>query len=232
MTLLPRPRLVVVDLDGTMIDSAPDIAYATQVALQRLGLPAVDQADVRKWIGNGAAALVKRAMTGEMHPAAEPERLEQALAEYFDAYSAHLFERGAVFPGVFEGLRRLKQEGYALACVTNKNSRFTRPLMDVTGLGQYMDFVGSGDDFERHKPDPLPLLKTAEYFDVEPARSVMVGDSINDIEAGRAAGFMSVLVSYGYIGDYRPEDLGADRVVDNLNEVPGLFQTVGDGGGM
>ncbi|MEN8261725.1 MAG: phosphoglycolate phosphatase [Pseudomonadota bacterium] len=222
---LPRPRLVIVDLDGTMIDSAPDIGYATQVMLERLGLPPVDQADVCNWIGNGATMLVKRAMTGgDMHPSQDPEGLDEALAQYIDVYAAHVFDRGVVFPGVFEGLKRLKEEGYVLACVTNKHSRFTRPLMELSGIGQYMDYVGCGDEFERLKPDPLPLLKTAERFNVAPERAVMVGDSINDVEAGRAAGFITVCVSYGYRGEYRVEELGADRVVQSLAEVPELFE--------
>lgn len=222
---LPQPELIVIDLDGTLIDSAPDLAYALEGMRRRLGLPPLRKEVMSQWIGNGVSLLVKRALTGEMEPAGEPERFEEAMAVFSEIYAAHLFDRGGIYPGVWEGLEKLKGEGYLLACVTNKHSRFTRPLMERSGLGRYFDYVGCGDEFERQKPDPLPLLKTAERFGVEPAKAVMVGDSINDVRAGRAAGFTVVCVPYGYRGDCSVADLKADGVADTLADLPLLFES-------
>lgn len=222
---LPRPELIVLDLDGTLIDSAPDLAFALEEMLRRLGLSPIRKEVIGQWIGNGVSHLVKRALSGGSAPAGEPERFEEAMAVFSEIYAARLFDRGEIYPGVREGLEKLKEEGYLLACVTNKHSRFTRPLMERSGLGRYLDYVGCGDDFERQKPDPLPLLKTAERFGVEPAKAVMVGDSVNDVRAGRAAGFTVVCVPYGYRGDRSVADLKADEVADTLADLPALFES-------
>ncbi len=220
---LSRPELIVFDLDGTLVDSAPDIAHAVDIMLDKLGLPPAGEVRVRGWIGNGVAMLVKRALAGERHPEGEPPRLDEALALFMDAYAAHLCDRGRLYEGVAEGLARIKAEGYRTACVTNKHSRFTEPLLEQLGIAHYLDFVGSGDQFGKHKPDPEPLLKAAEHFGVEPKRCLMVGDSANDAEAARRAGFMLALVPYGYHGGTDLAALRPDVVIDSVAGLPGLF---------
>ncbi|BBL69513.1 phosphoglycolate phosphatase [Methylogaea oryzae] len=218
------PALIVFDLDGTLVDSAPDLAYAADTMLARLGLPARGVEAVRGWIGNGVPMLVKRALTGEMWPEGEPERFDQALPLFMEIYAAHVCDRGGLFPGVLEGVAELKRQGYKLAVLTNKHSKFTLPLLEQLGVAAYMDYIGCGDQFDKHKPHPEPLLKTAERFGVRPEQCLMVGDSTNDVQAARAAGYGILVVPYGYRSCERVEDLGADGVIDSIAQLPALLR--------
>lgn len=219
-----QPELIVFDLDGTLVDSAPDLAFAVDAMLERLGLPPRGLQEVRAWIGNGVSMLVKRALSGQMQPDKEPERFGEGLAAFTEIYAAHLCERGGLFPGVLEGLRELKRQGFRLAVVTNKPSRFTLPLLEQLGVAGYLDYIGCGDHFEQHKPHPEPLLKTAARFGVRPEHALMIGDSANDVRAARAAGYGVLVVSYGYCSAARVEDLHADGVIHSLAELPELLK--------
>ena len=220
-----RPELIAFDLDGTLVDSAPDLAWALDAMLARLGRPPVGLERARGWIGNGVDMLIKRAMTGQMWPESEPEDFQEGMRLFLEFHEAHLCERGSLYPGVLEGLRDLKAEGYATAVITNKLARFTEPLLEQLGLTGYLDFIGSGDRFERIKPDPLPLLETAERFGARPERCLMVGDSANDVRAARAAGYAILCVSYGYRGEVAtPEALGADGILDSIGELPAILK--------
>jgi phosphoglycolate phosphatase len=216
-------RLIALDLDGTLVDSAPDLSNAINNMLAGLGMRQHSEAAIKQWVGNGVVMLIKRALAGQMEPAADPENLTEALALFGDLYEAHVYERSVVYPGVMEGLEQLKEKGFKLACITNKIRRFTQPLMIKTGMAGYFDFIVCGDSFPRMKPDPLPLLKTAEHFDIEPAQALMVGDSINDMRAGRSAGFKTASVPYGYAGKYSIEDLNADYQIQTIVELVDLF---------
>jgi phosphoglycolate phosphatase len=216
-------RLIALDLDGTLINSAPDLSDAVNKMLAELGLRQHPQAAVEQWVGNGVVMLIKRALTGQMAPAADPENLAEALALFGDFYEAHVYERSVIYPGVMEGLQQLKEKGFKLACITNKIERFTQPLLVETGMAGYFDFIACGDSYARMKPDPLPLLKAAEHFAIEPAKALMVGDSINDMRAARSAGFRTAAVSYGYAGKYSVEDLNADYQIRTLVELVDLF---------
>ena len=222
-----RPSLIVFDLDGTLVDSAPDLAYSIDQMLTRLGRRPAGEARVRGWIGNGMPMLLKRALTGEQWPADEPEGFAEALALFMEIYGENLSVRSWLFDGARECLERLQDEGYTLACVTNKHSRFTRPVLENLGVAHYFACLASGDQFRHHKPHPEPLLKTAERLGVDPAECLMVGDSSADAEAARNAGFMLVLVPYGYHGAVAVESLGADAVVQSLIEIPALCDKAG-----
>jgi len=221
---MQRPELIVIDLDGTLIDSAPDLAFATSEMLKRLGRTQVAEERVRNWIGNGADMLVKRALTGEMRPEKEPMEFQRALDVFSEIYADNVSVRSSLYMGVTEGLQQLREAGFNLACVTNKHSRFTLPLMERTGLGRYFDYVGCGDDFEYLKPHPISLIKTAERFNVAPVRSLMIGDSVNDVQAARAAGFQVFCVPYGYLNGLRVEDLNADLIIDSLSDLPNILE--------
>jgi phosphoglycolate phosphatase len=216
-------RLIALDLDGTLINSAPDLSDAINKMLAELGMRQHPQAAVEQWVGNGVVMLIKRALTGQLKPSADPENLTEALALFGDFYEAHVYERSIIYPGVMEGLQQLKEKGFKLACITNKIKRFTQPLMVKTGMAEYFDLVTCGDSFARMKPDPLPLLKTAEHFGIEPEKTLMVGDSINDMRAGRSAGFKTASVSYGYAGKYSVEELNADYQIQTIVELVDLF---------
>lgn len=222
-----RPSLIVFDLDGTLVDSAPDLAYSIDQMLTRLGRKPAGETRVRGWIGNGMPMLLKRALTGEQWPADEPEGFAEALALFMEIYGENLSVRSRLFDGARECLEQLHGEGYTLACVTNKHSRFTRPVLENLGVAQYFACLASGDQFRHHKPHPEPLLKTADQLGIKPECALMVGDSIADAEAARNAGFMLVLVPYGYHGEVTVESLGADAVVQSLIEIPALCDKAG-----
>ncbi|QSA96382.1 phosphoglycolate phosphatase [Methylococcus sp. EFPC2] len=222
MTLV-RPELIVFDLDGTLVDSAPDLAYSLDTLLAELGRAPAGVERVRGWIGNGVAMLVKRGLTFEMWPEGEPEGFAEALPRFMAIYADNLCERSKLYPGVLEGIRALKAEGYKLACLTNKHSDFTEPLLEKLGVAQELDYIGCGNQFEKHKPHPEPLLKTAERFGVRPEHCLMVGDSENDVEAARAAGYAIVCLPYGYRRCADAQDLKADALIDSIADLPGLL---------
>lgn len=212
-------ELIVFDLDGTLIDSAPDLVEAVNFALTKLNKPTHSQATIQQWIGNGADVLVKRSLVGDWHVQSEPEDFEAAFALFKTYYAAHDWVHSCLYDGTLDTLQALKNQGFKLACITNKTSPFTNPLMKTAGLAPYFDFIASGDTFSAMKPDPLPLLETAKKFGVASEHALMIGDSINDITAGKRAGFKTLAVSYGYSGQYSMADLNADYTVNNMFEI-------------
>lgn len=216
-----KPELVLFDLDGTLVDSVPDIAWCIDRMLAELHRPPAGETRVRRWIGSGAGRLVKRALTGEMD--AEPgdmTLLRDAHARFLALYTDNTDERSRLYPGVREGLDYVKGLGCPIGCVTNKPERFTEPLLRSLGLYDDFGIIVSGDTLAKKKPDPLPLLHCAGQFGADPRQSVMVGDSVNDIQAARAAGFRVLCVSYGY---NHGNDIGADgpdAVMASLAELP------------
>jgi len=221
---LQRPELIVFDLDGTLVDSAPDLTYCIDTMLERLGRASAGLQRVRGWIGDGVSMLVKRALTFEMWPQGEPEGFAEALPMFMTLYAENICERSRLFPGVLEGIQALKAEGYTLACLTNKHSDFTLPLLEKLGVAQILDYIGCGNQFQHHKPHPEPLLKTAGRFGFAPYQCLMVGDSENDVEAARAAGYWVVCVSYGYRRCENAEDLRADALIGSIAELPAFLQ--------
>jgi phosphoglycolate phosphatase len=213
-------KMVMVDLDGTLIDTAPDIAACANRMLRELGRPDWPVATVMTWIGNGVPRLVKRVLTGEMWAEPEEKLYLQALAVFEKHYAANVSELSRPFPGVVEGVKQLQDLGFSLACITNKAEAFTRPLLRDLGLHGYFKLVLSGDSLPKQKPDPLPLLHACRYFGITPDHGVLVGDSSNDVQAARAAGMPVICVTYGYNHGHDIRDSHPDAVVDSLTEVP------------
>lgn len=218
-----RPQMVLIDLDGTLIDSVPDLAYCIDILMSKLNLPARGEAKVRQWVGNGVERLVKRALLDRLD--GEPDRalVERALPIYFDLYKENLSKRSRLYPGVKEGLQFLRGAGYKLGCITNKAAAFTEPLLKDLGVYDYFQIVVSGDTLPVKKPDPQPLLHAARYFKVEARDSLMVGDSISDVKAARAAGFQVICVSYGYNHGQDIRDAHPDAVIDSMAQLSGLL---------
>jgi len=228
--VLTRPsiRAVLIDLDGTLLDTVHDLADAANGMRARLDLEPLDTALLRSFIGNGIGELVKRALAGR-HDAPAPalDRFETALAIYEEEYAAVLTRSPALFPGVREGLDAMRSAGLHLACVTNKAARFTLPLLQHTGLAGDFELVLSGDSLPRKKPDPMPLLHACEVFGTLPAQTALIGDSENDAEAAHAAGCPLFLVPYGYRRTADLSTLGPARIAASLAEAAAMLDNAG-----
>lgn len=218
-------RAVLLDLDGTLLDTVHDLAYAAARMRDRLGMPPLDERSVRGFIGNGIGVLVDRVLVGARDGDAPPPDLKRrALAIYEEEYAAALTRSSVCFPGVMEGLDILRDRGLKLACVTNKAERFTLPLLRHAALMPYLDLVVSGDSLPRKKPDPLPLFHAAAALGASVDDTILIGDSENDAEAARAARCRFVAVDYGYRHGGDAASLGADRVVSSLADAAILIE--------
>ncbi len=213
----PLPiKAVVIDLDGTLLHTAPDLAEAANRMLAELHMPPIEDALLKTYIGNGVTRLIKRVLTRSMDAEPEAELLANAKPVYEKHYAEVVSLHSRPFPDVVEGLQVLKAAGYRMACITNKAERFTVPLLKDTELFDYFEIILSGDSLPRMKPDPMPLMHACEHFGVAPSEMLLIGDSLNDTQAARAAGCHVFCVPYGYNrgGDVR--DLDLDAVVDSL----------------
>jgi phosphoglycolate phosphatase len=214
-----RPELIVFDLDGTLVDSAPDIARSIDETLVSLGLPPCGLDQVRRWLGNGAERLVKRALTGEMWGEPDIFLYDKVLTRFLDLYGEANGQDTRVYPGVSEALQSLRLAGIRLCVLTNKKRRFTEPLLKATGLGAFFEFWICGDDLDRQKPDPEPLLHAMRHFAVSADATWMVGDSATDVAAARAAGVKILAVSYGYNHGRHIREANPDGIVDSLLQI-------------
>ncbi|BAP57998.1 phosphoglycolate phosphatase [Thioploca ingrica] len=217
---LPVPELVLIDLDGTLIDSVPDLSYAIDGMMLQLELPQRGEEKVRRWIGNGVERLVKRALLDQLEGEPEADLFQAAFHLFKVLYTECNGHHSVLYPQVREGLDWLKSQGYLLACITNKAEQFTIPLLK--SLKVYDDFrlVISGDTLPQQKPNPMPLLHAASYFQVNPHHSLMIGDSINDVQAARAAGFQIICVTYGYNHGEDIRTAQPDAVIDSFAQFP------------
>lgn len=206
-----QKKLIIFDLDGTLIDSVPDLASAVNHMLETLGRETFEEETIRYWVGNGAQVLIKRALSGstEIDENLDEALFEKALTVFLDFYGKHLCTTTRTYANVPATLRALKAEGYRLAIVTNKPFDFVRPILKGLYLDDLFELILGGDSLEKKKPDPSPLVHVCETVNVSIDESLMVGDSKNDILAANAAGMQSVGVTYGYnygeeIGVYNP----------------------------
>jgi phosphoglycolate phosphatase len=210
----------IVDLDGTLVDTLGDFVAVLAVTLADLGLPGVSREFVERTVGKGSEHLIRSVLR---EVGADAGRYDSAWGLYQRHYLALNGRHADVYPGAAEGLQRLRDAGWRLACVTNKPLAFARPLLESKGLLPHFAHVFGGDSFERRKPDPLPLLRTCAALGSAPGRTLMVGDSANDALAARAAGCPVVLVRYGYNHGEPVERVDADAFVDRIDELPGRW---------
>ncbi|WP_339081109.1 phosphoglycolate phosphatase [Pseudomonas sp. TMP9] len=210
------PRLVMFDLDGTLVDSVPDLAAAVDKTLQVLGQPAAGIEQVRDWVGNGARVLVRRALAGSLEHAQVDEGYAQQALQLFMQYYAESHALTQVYPGVRQTLEGLREQQVELAIVTNKPERFVAPLLDEKGLGGYFRWIVGGDTLPQQKPDPAALLHVMQLARVDAAQALFVGDSRNDVRAAKAAGVTCVALSYGYNHGRPIAEENPARVLDNL----------------
>jgi phosphoglycolate phosphatase len=212
-------KMVMIDLDGTLIHTAPDLAACANRMLADLGRAPFPVETVMTWIGNGVPRLVKRALTGQMMAEPEAALFDHALAIFQRHYLAHVSDLSRPFPGVVAGLDRLKARGFRLVCITNKAEAFTLPLLRNLDLYRYFELVLSGDSLPKQKPDPLPLRHACTHFSITPEHGMLIGDSSNDVEAARAAGMPVICVPYGYNHGHDIRASHPDAVVDSLEAV-------------
>ena len=210
-------QAVIVDLDGTMIDTVGDFEVALNRCLADLGQVPVGRTFIERTVGKGSEHLIRSTLA---EVGAEPGLYEAAWARYQHHYLAINGQHAVVYPGVLPGLAALQGLGLRLACLTNKPTAFARPLLASKNLAGFFEGVFGGDAFERKKPDPLPLLKTCEALGVAPARTLMVGDSSNDAAAARGAGCPVVLVDYGYNHGEPVAMARPDAICARLDELP------------
>ena len=210
---------VLVDLDGTLLHTAPDLAAAANRMLAELGMPARDPEVIATFIGKGVPMLVRRTLANTDDKAL----FERALPLFERYYAEESGLRSLAFPGAREGLLQLREIGLPLACVTNKPERFTRELLERTGFAAFFDVLVCGDTVPRKKPDPMPLLFACERLGVAPQDALFIGDSLNDVAAARAAGCPVWCVPYGYNEGRPATSLDYDRLVADLEEAARLI---------
>ena len=214
-----NPAMILIDVDGTMVDSVPDLAYCVDAMMERIGRSPCGEMRVRNWVGNGVERLVKRALVGALDGEPPEADFARAYPVFLDLYARNTSIRSCLYPGVREGLDMLKAAGYPLGCVTNKAAQFTEPLLRDLGVLDDFSIVISGDTLPSKKPDPEPLLHASGFFGVDPQSSLMIGDSVSDVRAARAAGFQIVCMSYGYNHGMDIRDAQPDAVIDNLTGI-------------
>lgn len=223
--MIKKPKLILIDVDGTLVDSVPDLWFCVDEMMKQLGMPERGEAAVRQWVGNGVETLTKRALTNDLNGEPDEELFAKAMPIFDALYAENTSERSELYAGVKEALEIFsKDDDYRLACVTNKAERFTVPILKDLGIYDYFEMVVCGDMLEKKKPDPMPLLYVAEKLGVDPADSLMLGDSMSDVKAARAAGFSIVCMSYGYNHGEDIRDYNPDAVIDTMTEFPNLIQ--------
>lgn len=222
--MIHKPRMILIDVDGTLVDSVPDLAYCVDEMMRRLDRPPRGEAQVRNWVGNGVERLVRRALIGRLDGEPSEAEFARAYPIFLDLYGDNTSKRSRLYPGIREGLDYLRSAGYRLGCVTNKAVQFTEPLLRDLGVREAFEIVVSGDTLPAKKPDPMPLLHAAAFFGVPPQEALMVGDSVSDVTAARAAGFQIVCMSYGYNHGVDIREASPDAVIDSLAEIRGLLQ--------
>jgi phosphoglycolate phosphatase len=216
---LTRPEMVLIDVDGTLVDSVPDLAFCVDAMMNQLGMPERGERRVRHWVGNGVERLVKRALVNQIDGEPDEALFARALPVFEALYRENTSKRSCLYQGVKEALDFLQTTTVRIGCVTNKASQFTLPLLQDLGIRDYFEIVICGDMVERKKPDPMPLLQAAEQLETEPQASLMLGDSMSDVNAARAAGFQIVCMSYGYNHGEDIRDYNPDAVVDSMVEI-------------
>ncbi len=213
------PKLIMIDVDGTLVDSVPDLAFCVDAVMVKMNRAQWGEEKVRHWVGNGVPKLVERSLSGVLEGAFSPADFDIAYPLFLELYAQNASVRSHLYEGVLEGLNYLRAQNYVLGCVTNKAAQFTLPILKDLGIFEYFKIVISGDTLARKKPDPLPLLHASKYFDIAPEKALMLGDSVSDVRAARAAGFEIICMSYGYNHGVDIRESSPDLVIDSMAEL-------------
>jgi phosphoglycolate phosphatase len=223
--LLTGIKAAIIDLDGTMLDTAPDFHHAVNRMRAELGLGPLDIEAIKHFVGKGTENLLRRVLAVDFDAEGVEDHFERALAFYTRHYLAINGDYTSIFPDVIDGLETMRGKGLRLACVTNKPIAFTAPLLDKKGLAGYFDVVYGGDSLPKRKPDPYPLQRVCEDFALSPHQVVAIGDSSNDALAARAAGCRVLNVPYGYNHGESIQNVDSDGIVPTLLVAAHLIST-------
>jgi phosphoglycolate phosphatase len=221
-----RLEAVLFDLDGTLLDTAADIALALNRTMIEYDFAPLTEDEVRRMVGRGSPILIERAAAaqGRIIDAASQAAMVERFFHHYGRLEESNEDSAQPYAGAADALRILHDAGLRNAVVTNKHHRFAQALLDRRGLADWVDVVVGGDTCVRRKPDPQPLLFACESLHVPPSESLMVGDSVNDVQAARGAGIPIVCVSYGYNEGRNPRTLECDLLLDSLAELPAALQ--------
>jgi phosphoglycolate phosphatase len=219
-----RDLTLIFDLDGTLVDTAPDLVAATNHVLAHLGLPRVDEASLRPFVGHGAKHMICRAVGPDAERMSDAQH-EALLKRYLDYYGDHIADSSRPFEGIVALLERYKAQGARLAVCTNKIERMSKLLLDALDLSRYFDFVAGRDTLGAAKPDPEALLGTIRHAGGDRRRAIMVGDSGVDIATARAAGVPAIGVTFGYT-DTPIAEFAPDVVIEHFDELPAAIAQI------
>lgn len=218
---LKHIKALAFDLDGTLVDSIPDLAAAANAMREHLGLPALTDLRIQEHVGDGIASLVHRAITDERHGKADAAVWEQGFNFFVRYYHAHLTDNTTVYPGVRDGLGLLRALQLPVVVITNKSEYLAVPLLEQLDLRDAFSLIIGGDTLAEKKPSALPLQHVCDVLGIQTSELAMVGDSENDILSARAAGAIAIAVNYGYAD---ASQLQADLVIGNLAELYDLMK--------
>ncbi|WP_330924643.1 phosphoglycolate phosphatase [Candidatus Sororendozoicomonas aggregata] len=217
------PSLIMYDLDGTLVDSIPDLIIATNCMLKDLNRPVANPEDITHWVGNGITPLIKRALAddikGDQPGRVDPALFESARARFVRRYEQEVGLSSQLYPGVRSFLEFIHNHNITQTIITNKDEQFSRLLLKAQGIHHFFDYLIGGDTLPEKKPHPLPLQHTLEKYQRSSDAALMVGDSINDITAAKAAGIQVVGVTYGYNHGNPVDDADPDCIVSNLMDL-------------
>ncbi len=218
-------KVVIFDLDGTLINSTPDLALAVNYMLESIGSKTFDESIIDGWVGNGASILVQRALSGgvTIDNSLSSDLIEEALDIFLKFYGENLSVKTTLYPNVLDTLKLLNSKGYSLAIVTNKPFSFIEPILKSLEMFELFDYFIGGDSLVDKKPSPLPLLHVCERLNVTIKESIMVGDSKNDILAGQACSMDTIGVTYGYNYGEDIESYSPSVVIDDFGDIRELL---------
>ena len=221
--MLKNIRAVIIDLDGTMVDTAPDFLVAINNMRSEFDLAPIDLDTIKGFIGKGSENLIHTVLAIDFSAAQITQHFEAALAAYQRHYLAINGDYSTLYPDVIEGLQAMRGLGLRIACVTNKPIAFTLPLMKKKGIASYFEVVYGGDSFATKKPNPIALLQVCSDFNLPPSQVLAIGDSSNDAQAAQAAGCPVLLLPYGYNHGQAIQNVESDGIVASLLEAARLL---------
>lgn len=219
------PKFIMIDLDGTLVDSVPDLTKSVDEMMLKIGEKPYGEKKVRNWVGNGVQKLVARALMNKLEGEVDKDLYNKAYPIFLEFYKKNNAKKSRLYDGVLEAIGFIKNNNFKLGCVTNKAEAFTIPLLKELKIFDKFEIIISGDTLERKKPDPLPLTHAAEFFNENPKDGLLIGDSISDIKAARAAGFKVICMSYGYNHGIDIRTQNPDVVIDSMIKIKNFVTT-------